>query len=784
MADSNTAGIGFEKQIWDAACVLRGNIDASEYKSVVLGLIFLKYISDRFDEKHQQLVEEGDGFEEDVDEYISEGIFFVPETARWSVIASKAHTAEIGTVIDDAMRAIEKENRRLKDILPKNFARPELDNGDISAEEAMSYLHIFTYQNRECTAPHVGTRVYRTSKEEEDQKGDMLRPEEILYYVFDEAHYFLADAVLNNRTNQWLDLLTISGASRNLDASICLFLTATPEPLYRFFNGKPFLTERWQDALHKAINTGVPRYKRYLEENMHKFLEALSSDVLPNMRTTMAFKQELKTGMEKFYPNSLENLYEKFGNPISEGTFHKCYYEKPDYSYIQPVYFKKYEELLEEIRNTGTEKWLIFVDNEVQGMEFARLLEENGLTDVGVLSRRRINGNKESEEIYQEIVEDESFSQHILITTSVLDCGINIDDEEVSNVVIACDNKTGFLQMLGRKRVKEGEKVRLFIKAYSYNAIRWRYDKCIEQITVLNRLSLKNATKDVWDYYDGKDRTVAYLSESEQNMLHEDIKKMPEMTDYKGLVHGPEYRTSGHLWVQNISTNNVEHVFAEYSYSRTAFLSVFTQMREYQNALNAYHTLNDGFYELCEFAYFCFDRMIREWGPEWATPFSQEGQEEVLRRSKTLKKVFQEKGIRGFKKPIERDDAFYLKRQLAWIDKEYDESCWLGHTEKQQSLLEYLAAHVGACLGPDEQVLFIQKCLHLMIQQPKIPDCLRADISRYTSGKLVPKKNKLNSCFRELGIPYEISSAQKSVGGKRQTYWIVRKWDVGEEKKR
>ena len=133
MAD-NTASIGFEKQIWDAACVLRGNLDASEYKSVVLGLIFLKYISDRFDEKYQQLVEEGDGFEEDVDEYISEGIFFVPETARWSVIASKAHTPEIGTVIDDAMRAIEKENKRLKDILPKNFARPELDKrrlGDV-----------------------------------------------------------------------------------------------------------------------------------------------------------------------------------------------------------------------------------------------------------------------------------------------------------------------------------------------------------------------------------------------------------------------------------------------------------------------------------------------------------------------------------------------------------------------------------------------------------------------------------------------------------------------------
>ena len=134
MADKNTAGIGFEKQIWDAACVLRGNIDASEYKSVVLGLIFLKYISDRFEEKYQELLAEGDGFEEDIDEYTSEGIFFVPADARWSVIASKAHTPEIGTVIDDAMRAIEKENKRLKDILPKNFARPELDKrrlGDV-----------------------------------------------------------------------------------------------------------------------------------------------------------------------------------------------------------------------------------------------------------------------------------------------------------------------------------------------------------------------------------------------------------------------------------------------------------------------------------------------------------------------------------------------------------------------------------------------------------------------------------------------------------------------------
>lgn len=123
----NTAEIGFEEQIWKAADKLRGNIDASEYKNVVLGLIFLKYISDKFDQRHRELVAEGEGFEEDRDEYTAEGIFFVPPEARWSVVAASAQTPEVGKVIDKAMRLIEAENDRLKNILPKNFARQELD---------------------------------------------------------------------------------------------------------------------------------------------------------------------------------------------------------------------------------------------------------------------------------------------------------------------------------------------------------------------------------------------------------------------------------------------------------------------------------------------------------------------------------------------------------------------------------------------------------------------------------------------------------------------------------
>lgn len=123
----NSANLGFEEKIWQAADKLRGNLDAAEYKHVVLGLIFLKYISDSFEEKYQELVEEGAGFEEEKDEYLADNIFYVPDEARWNYIARYSNEPEIGIIIDNAMAAIERENNRLKGILPKNFARPELD---------------------------------------------------------------------------------------------------------------------------------------------------------------------------------------------------------------------------------------------------------------------------------------------------------------------------------------------------------------------------------------------------------------------------------------------------------------------------------------------------------------------------------------------------------------------------------------------------------------------------------------------------------------------------------
>jgi type I restriction enzyme M protein len=129
-AESQSAAVvGYEAKLWQMADALRNNMDAAEYKHVVLGLIFLKYISDAFESKHAQLeAQRAEGADpEDPDEYRAEGIFWVPKEARWSFLKANAPQPTVGKLVDDAMAAIERDNPTLKGVLPNNFARPGLD---------------------------------------------------------------------------------------------------------------------------------------------------------------------------------------------------------------------------------------------------------------------------------------------------------------------------------------------------------------------------------------------------------------------------------------------------------------------------------------------------------------------------------------------------------------------------------------------------------------------------------------------------------------------------------
>ena len=126
-SDGNGATTGYEAELWQMADALRGSMDAAEYKHVVLGLIFLKYISDAFEERHAQLETEDLDDPEDPDAYRGWNLFWVPLEARWSYLKTRARQPAIGRLVDDAMAAIERDNRALAGVLPMDYARPSLD---------------------------------------------------------------------------------------------------------------------------------------------------------------------------------------------------------------------------------------------------------------------------------------------------------------------------------------------------------------------------------------------------------------------------------------------------------------------------------------------------------------------------------------------------------------------------------------------------------------------------------------------------------------------------------
>lgn len=158
-ANGSGANVGFEDKLWKAADKLRSNMDAAEYKHVVLGLIFLKYISDAFKEIYEQLKNDPEGLgPEEMDEYKSRNIFWVAPEARWDYLQKNAKQPTIGTLVDDAMDAIERDNASLKGVLPKNYGRPGLDKQRLG--ELIDLVGTIGLGDRESRSKDVLGRVY------------------------------------------------------------------------------------------------------------------------------------------------------------------------------------------------------------------------------------------------------------------------------------------------------------------------------------------------------------------------------------------------------------------------------------------------------------------------------------------------------------------------------------------------------------------------------------------------------------------------------------------------
>ncbi|MBR3870287.1 MAG: DEAD/DEAH box helicase family protein [Clostridia bacterium] len=360
------------------------------------------------------------------------------------------------------------------------------------AEKCISKMIIRTYQSCEIRQEFPGFKEEIENDNNNRKSYKHFSTEDIMYYVFDEAHYFVQDALFNSSTNYWYN--------KSYNHAITVFLTATPEPLFCF--------------LHRA---------RFNKNSAHEFYKAMreyrrrrKEIDMPSKSVTLGFNElgkfsvlppedheecdDNKKADGKKEKKIIENLAYKVYFDIveeaitdtSELIIYDSSYKKVDYSYVNSYYFEEYDDILDIITYAYDKgKWVIFVDSEKEGKSIFNKLTTAGKKVAFISSSTKPYKKFNSLIAHNQLIEKQSFDFDVLITTSVLDCGVSICDKSVKNIVISAIDKTTFLQMLGRIRV-DNQKINVHIKCYEGRKTNYRrhmYEIALEYVVTYSLLA-------------------------------------------------------------------------------------------------------------------------------------------------------------------------------------------------------------------------------------------------------------------------------------------------------
>lgn len=597
------------------------------------------------------------------------------EYLRWNVgekvlISSQTGSGKTTFILKKLLPYAISQNKKIVYFCNRRILRDQLDveaekqlkicfgnDVELSAEE-MKYINITTYQS--CEIAENFKCYPKTLRFKKQQDNVEIKHDEVLYYVFDEAHYFTEDALFNPETNYWdMDIF------KN---GISVFLTATPEPL------RLFLSSQLKATLSN-VNSGL-----WLN------IDAMCKRI----------REE-----QSFNP-----LFDYVSSARAAQIFHHEYVDENDYGYIDAKYFHTYDDIFSCIKSSK-DKWLIFVDRENDGIVLCERLKSERISSA-VLSADRLK--KKKSDGYREltnIVLNHQFDCQVLISTSVMDCGVSIVDPALKHIVISQINKTSFLQMLGRKRVADGERINVYIRAaepQTVNGYRAAYE---EKLCFVINFATLNKNKTIFNR--------RWTKESDGGATYsvfDDAKKAKIIHNFQKKGY-----TSSLVWQQNKhglsrerteaeSKNKIAPLLSEFRYSTTALLALANQLQNCTEAV----------------AEHCAD-------PE----------------------------------------DTYLKRQLFWLNKPYDETAWLNYQSSRDKLWKYLDSCVGKTfvLKGKKHQSFCEGCCQLFEDFPVKPKCLK----NLRKGKL-PGKSLLNKAFEEIGFPFSIESRQ-SHSRNRKTYWFV-----------
>lgn len=559
------------------------------------------------------------------------------------------------------------------------------------------------------------------------------------YYVLDEAHYFLADANFNTKVEACFAVLeTLKGRNKH---SIWIYMTATIS--YLLLQLRP-------------PRTDIPYLEspqNYSENHFFSVKSLLKFKETPRNITNQYFQPihlyEIASG------NNLADLYleyfpafQNFGcykpnyfadkfNSIKcdlcrdRDKQYRYYQIEPDYSYINPVYFDKWDDILNAIANTPYhEKWIIFVEKKSTGDFLLEKAIEAGYTDtVFISSPRRKNRNLSASKVFQEIVENASFRQRILISTKVLDNGINLKDDALHHMVVDSFDETTFLQFIGRKRkLNEGDYLYLYLKNETEETIRRKFRNQVLQIICFwyNLLNVRQINRNP-KYFP---KINAYV---QSRYLEDGNFKKP----FRKYVEAVDMTLSS---VQNQRIKDDPALFfdmyrpAEYSKRKLTY--------DYYKIMTAFEQAENERFHIAE-----------EHGIDTGEKYETIAQD------------------------LQATQFFWLKQQLSWIglnDAEHNPinpKYWItsqsGQASKStQELEKFLSSfEPGTILSIGEEES-LKELFQNWIQnvRPKHKDAS-------SKGSI----SVINRCFKDYGIPYHIQSKKKMIAKRHRNWWVIEK---------
>ena len=631
------------------------------------------------------------------------------------------------------------------------------------------FIHIRSYQRAEKSGefPEIKSiedkeyvEKYGSHEDTKDSKCILDRgveSSEILYYVFDEAHYFCTDATFNEGTHNWLDKFTYYFNEYENKGSICVFLTATPEPLFVFFK-MIMMKKSERDEFFIAAAKDIKKLNKInhmdedkKEEGLFKYdsdfyqlynsmnsakciLDEYKEDIWPTPAEYFGFhaaRDERKETEEVYiwykgeYEKKKTQLLEMLVRPLTKISkqitqvinnpttlFSPIYKTEKtlfdEYDYINVCYCENdnliLDKVTEDINIHPSDKWLVFVESKEQGKKYKEYLMEKHCSTVflnaDIMNTYNGTVNKRSsleKKTIHEIVTQKRFTCNVVIATSVLDCGVTLHAEDVKNIVICQYSKHSFLQMLGRIRVKKEQKINLIVKSFSRKHISGLNRKNLDDLIFLILSLLKDKRKQNGEYHDRNSEA----QKNESLYLLDELRKNDRI---KYMISCSDFVPTKRERFEDAS----EELFDQYRVNELAMLQLVMIMHEE-------YVANENF-------------------PD--------------------------------------DSLYYLKQQLTWIGKSYDISCWL-EIKYFNNFLSNCSNRASRMFKDDELYVQLNDLFDMCLKAARIKIGTYAEERNDPdSNKRLSRMDKINIGLQRFGLNYEIKSGI-DYQNNRKTFWYV-----------